>query len=55
MFAIEHREQPCQTLFDRSRFQQFLALLQTQIQVDGDQIGKMAGVFGVQSRDFDLL
>ena len=55
MLAIEHGQQERQTLFDRSRLEQFLAFFQIEIQIHRDEVGEMAGIFGVERGDFDLL
>ena len=55
VLAVEQRQQLCQPLLDGSGFEQFLPLLQAQVQIGGDQVGEMARVFGVERGDLDLL
>jgi hypothetical protein len=55
MLAVEHGQQLCQPISDRSRLQQLLTIFEIEIQICGDQVREMAGVFGVQCGDFDLL
>ena len=45
----------CKPLADGNGFEQFLAVFEAQIQIRGDQVGKMAGMLGVQRGDFDLV
>ena len=54
MFAIEHRQQFRQAFLDRGSFEQFLPVLEVEIQVRSDEIGEMARVLGVERGDFNV-
>ena len=55
MLAVKHRQEAGETFLDGSGLEQLLPLLEGQVQVDGDQVGKVAGVFGIKGGDLDLL
>jgi len=55
MLAVEHGQQAGQAVLDRGGLQQGLPFLEAEVQVDGDEVGEMAGVFGVERGNFDLL
>ena len=55
VLAVEHGQQFLQTLADGNGFQQLLPVFEAEIQIPGNEVGEMAGMFGVQRRDFDLV
>ena len=55
VLAVEHGRQQCRPFFDGNGFEQLLPVFEAEVQIGGDEVGEMAGVFGVERGDFDLL
>ncbi len=55
MFAVQHGQQAGQPFLDGIGLEHLLALFESQIQIDRDQIGEVSGVLRVEGGDFDLV
>ena len=53
--AIQQRLEAVEPLFDVHRLDQFLALVESQVEIPRDQVGEIAARLGVDGRDLDLV
>ena len=55
LLAVEHGQQFLQPFADGNGFEQFLAVVQGEVQVRGDEVGEVTGMLGVERGDLDLV